>query len=122
MKKWYDEEYKFSLEVTGFLRGDHTEHLCRNGEEIGDKYICTYGCPVNEQGYGICSKMMQLLYADMQAVRSGGDLTLVGGTEANAKDYVCPDGCVCFRMTAEKTGAENFYKGKYYQEERDNGI
>lgn len=27
-----------------------------------------------------------------------------------------PDGCVCFRMTVEKTGAENFYKGKYYQE------
>lgn len=33
MKKWYDEEYKFSIEVTGFLRGDHTEHLCRNGTE-----------------------------------------------------------------------------------------
>ena len=65
--------------------------------------------------------MMQLLYGDMQAVRSGGDLTLVGGTESNVKDYVCPDGCVCFRMSAEKTGAENFYKGKYYQEE-EHGI
>ena len=86
MKKWYDEEYRFSIEVTGFLRGDHTEHLCRNGEEIGDKYTCTYGCPVNEHGYGM------------------------------VKDYVCPDGCVCFRMTVEKTGAENFYKGKYYEE------
>ena len=118
MKKWYNEEYNFTVEVTGFLRGDHTEHLCRNGEEIGDKYICTYGCPVNEQGYGICSKMMQILYGDMQAVRSGGNLTLVGGTEANVKDYVCPDGCVCFRMTVEKTGAENFYKDKYYQDEK----
>lgn len=39
MKKWYDEEYEFQIEVTGFLRGDHTEHYCRNGEEIGDKYI-----------------------------------------------------------------------------------
>lgn len=65
MKKWYDEEYRFSIEVTGFLRGDHTEHLCRNGEEIGDKYTCTYGCPVNEQGYGICSKMMQILYLEV---------------------------------------------------------
>lgn len=35
MKKWYDEEYEFQIEVTGFLRGDHTEHYCRNGEEIG---------------------------------------------------------------------------------------
>ena len=24
MKKWYDEEYEFSIEVTGFLHGDHT--------------------------------------------------------------------------------------------------
>ena len=32
MKKWYDEEYEFEIEVTGFLRGDHTEHYCRNGE------------------------------------------------------------------------------------------
>ena len=46
MKKWYDEEYAFEIEVTGFLRGDHTERYCRNGEEVGDKYTCTYGCPV----------------------------------------------------------------------------
>ena len=43
MKKWYDEEYEFTIEVTGFLHGDHTERYCRNGEEIGDKYTCTYG-------------------------------------------------------------------------------
>ena len=30
MKKWYDEEYEFTVEVTGFLHGDHTEHYCRN--------------------------------------------------------------------------------------------
>lgn len=88
MKKWYEEEYEFEITVTGFLRSDHTEHYCRNGEEIGD----------------------------MQAVRSGGNLTLVGGVEPLVKDYVCPDGCVCFRMKAEKTGNENFYKGKFYQE------
>ena len=60
--------------------------------------------------------MMQLLYGDMQAVRSGGDLTLVGGTEPFVKDYVCPEGCVCFQMRAVKTENENFYKGKFYQE------
>ena len=62
MKKWYNEEYSFEIEVTGFLRGDHTERYCRNGEEIGDKYSCTYGCPVNAQGYGICSKAMMMLF------------------------------------------------------------
>ena len=74
MKKWYDEEYEFCIEVTGFLRGDHTERYCRNGEEIGDKYTCTYGCPVNKDGYGICSKTMMMLFPLMEAVRSGGDL------------------------------------------------
>ena len=76
MKKWYNEEYEFEVEVTGFLRGDHTEHYCRNGEEIGDKYTCTYGCPVNQEGCGICSKTMMLLYPLMEAVRSGGDLEI----------------------------------------------
>ena len=46
MKKWVDEEYEFEVEVTGYLRGDKPEGLCRNGEETGDKYSCTYGCPV----------------------------------------------------------------------------
>ena len=59
MKKWFDEEYEFTVEVTGFLRGDHTERYCRNGEEVGDTYTCTYGCPVNRDGYGICSKTMR---------------------------------------------------------------
>ena len=31
MKKWYDEEYQWEIEVTGFLRSDHTERYCRNG-------------------------------------------------------------------------------------------
>ena len=35
MKKRYDKEYAFTVEVTGFLRGDKPEHDCRNGEEIG---------------------------------------------------------------------------------------
>lgn len=116
MKKWYEEEYGFTVEVIGFLRGDHTEHYCRNGEEIGDVYRCTYGCPVNEQGEGICSKTMLQLFPLMEAVRSGGDLTNVGGSSRYTKEIVCPDGCVLFRLTAEKLGGENFYKGKFWQE------
>ena len=72
MKKWFDEDYEFELEVRGFLRGDKTEGYCRNGEEIGDSYKCTYGCPTNSQGQGICSKMMMILFPLMEAVRSGG--------------------------------------------------
>ena len=102
MKKWYDEEYEFTVEVTGFLHGDHTERYCRNGEEIGDVYKCTYGCPVNADGYGICSKTMMMLYPLMEAVRSGGDLTKVGGDGENS----CVPGRMCDLQTDCKTIGE----------------
>lgn len=110
MKKWYDEEYKFTVEVTGYLRGDSPVNYCRNGEEIGDRYECTYGCPVNADGEGICSKTMTALFPLMEAVRSGGDLRNVGGDDKYTKTVVCPDGCVIFRLTATPTGNENFFK------------
>lgn len=113
MKKWYNEEYEFKIEVKGFLRGDKTEGYCRNGEEIGDKYKCSYGCPVNSEGQGICSKVMMIMFPVMEAVRSGGDLENIGGDGKYSKDIVCPDGCVIFRLIAKKTGNENFFKGKF---------
>ncbi len=115
MKKWYDEEYEFEIEVSGFLQGNKTENYCRNGEEIGDKYRCTYGCPVNDMGYGICSKAMIQLYPIMEAVRSGGDLTNLGGDSKYSKTVVCPDGCVIFRLTAKPLGNENFHKGCFWK-------
>ena len=113
MKKWLDEEYEFEVEVIGFLRGDRTEHYCRNGEEVGDKYTCTYGCPVNADGCGICSKTMLTLFPLMEAVRSGGDLEKVGGDGRYSKTIVCPDGCVIFRLIAKPLGNENFFTGKF---------
>lgn len=115
MKKWYDEEYEWEIEVIGFLRGNSTEHYCRNGEEIGDKYTCTYGCPVNADGQGICSKTMMIMFPIMEAVRSGGDLENIGVTSKYSKDIVCPDSCVMFRLTSKKLGNENFYKGKFFE-------
>ena len=114
MKKLLDEEYEFEVEVINFLHGDHTERYCRNGEEIGDKYTCTYGCPVNSQGYGICSKTMMMLYPIMEAVRSGGDLENIGGDGKYSKVIVCPDGCVMFRITAKPLDNQNPFKGKCF--------
>ena len=114
MKKWYDEEFEFTVEVTGYLRGDKPERFCRNGEEIGDRYTCTYGCPVNAQGYGICSKPMMMLYPIMESLRSGGDLRNIGGDGPYEKTIVCPDGCVLFRLRAKPLGNENFYRGKFF--------
>lgn len=113
MKKWYDEEYEWEIEVIGFRHGDCPEGYCRNGEEIGDKYTCTYGCPVNREGQGICSKVMMVMFPVMEAVRSGGDLENIGGNGKYSKDIVCPDGCVIFRLSAKKLGNENFYKGRF---------
>lgn len=41
MKKWFAEEFAFTITVTGFLQSEQTENYCRNGEEIGDRYCCT---------------------------------------------------------------------------------
>lgn len=119
MNKWFDEEYEFTITVGGFLRGNKTEHYCRNGEEIGDEYKCTYGCPVNKDGYGICSKTMMMLYPVMEAIRSGGDLVRIGGGSRYEKDIVCPDGCVLFHLKAEKKSNGNFFIGKHYLNEEE---
>ena len=110
MKKWYNEEYEFEIEVTGFIHSNHTEQFCRNGEELGDKYTCTYGCPVNTDGQGICSKVMMIMFPVMEAVRSGGDLKNLGGNGKYSKEIVCPDGCIIFKLTAKNLGNENFFR------------
>lgn len=117
MKKWYDEEYEWTIKVSGFLNSDRTEGYCRNGEEVGDTYHCTYGCPVNKDGHGICSKVMLLMFPIMEAVRSGGNLENIGGSAEYSKELVCPDGCVIFSINAKKTGNENFFKGKFYKQQ-----
>ena len=99
--------------------GEHPEGYCRNGEEIGDRYTCTYGCPVNQAGQGICSKVMGTLFPLMEAVRSGGDLRNVGGSGKYTKDVVCPDGCVIFRLTATPTGEANFFRGGFLSGSQD---
>lgn len=115
MKKWYDEEYVWEIEVIGFNKdNEETERFCRNGEEIGDKYTCTYGCPVNSQGLGICSKVMMMMYPIMEAVRSGGNLENIGGDSKFSKVIMCPDGCVLFRLTAKPLGNKNFFQGKFF--------
>jgi uncharacterized repeat protein (TIGR04076 family) len=110
MKKWYDEEFEWEIKVIRFLHGNDTVGYCRNGEEIGDTYITTYGCPVNKNGQGICSKVISIMFPIMEAVRAGGDLRNIGGSDTYTKDVVCPDGCVVFRMTAKRTNENNFFK------------
>ncbi len=68
---------------------------------------------MNQEGCGICSKTM-MLYPLMEAVRSSGDLRNVGGSDKHVKDIACPDGCVMFRLTARRIGAENHFISKTF--------
>lgn len=116
MNKWYDEEYGFTIEVTAVSHDNSTVNHCRNGEEVGDVYKCTYDCPVNAQGRGICQKSMAVLFPVMEAVRSGGDLRNLGGDSSLSKELLCPDGVVKYRLTAQRLGGENFHTGCFYKE------
>lgn len=124
MHKWYDEEYSFTIEVISVSHNNQTENHCRNGDEAGDVYRCTYDCPVNQHGRGFCQKSMPLLFPMLETVRGGGDLRKIGGfspfdnnkASRFCKEFICPDGVVTYRLTAEKTGNENFHTGGFYKE------
>ena len=79
-------------------------------------YARGYGCPVNAQGEGICSKAMMMLYPLMEAVRGGGDLRNFGGEGRYEQTVVCPDGCVLFKLTAKPLGNANFHTGGFWKE------
>jgi len=99
MKKWYREDYGFRIVVLS-VGADGKPENYRNGHEIGDTFICEYGCPD-----GFCSKSMLKLFPLMEAVRSGGDLSnLLSGASKHSGKFTCPDGVVTFQLEAkEKT-------------------
>lgn len=96
MKKWYDEEWEFTIEVTSVGK-DNRPLNCRMGYEPGDVFRCRYGCPED-----FCSKSMLKVFPIFEAVRSGGDLRNLGGAEKHEMEIVCPDGVVKFRISARR--------------------
>lgn len=124
MNKWYDEEYEFTVEVVAVSHDGKTEGHCRNGDEVGDVYRCTYDCPVNQKGRGFCQKSMLFLFPMLETVRGGGDLRRIGGfspignviDDPLCKEFVCPDGVVTYRLTAKKLGGGNFHTGGFYKD------
>ncbi len=124
MDKWYEEEWSFTVEVIAVSHDNKTHGHCRNGDEVGDVYRCAYDCPVNQNGRGFCQKSMLILFPMLETVRGGGDLRLIGGfspvgntpDSPLCKEFVCPDGVVTFRLTAERLNGENFHTGGFYKE------
>lgn len=124
MNKWYNEEWAFTIEVIAVSHDNRTENHCRNGDETGDVYCCTYDCPVNQNGRGFCQKSLLYLFPMLETVRGGGDLRKIGGysplgnviDDPLCKEFVCPDGVVTYRLTAEKLCGENYHTGGFYKE------
>lgn len=97
MKKWYKEDWLFTVEVLSVgKRNAPTE--CRMGLEPGDIFECSYDCPA-----GFCSKSILKVFPILEAVRSGGDLRNLGGSRPNEMVILCPDGVVTYRITARQT-------------------
>ena len=85
MKKWYDEEYEFQVEVTGFLRGDHTGAHCRNGRGRSETaYLYLLAARSIRTGRDHSGRTAFPL---AEAV-SGGDLENVGGSGPLLQDIV----------------------------------
>lgn len=59
---------------------------------------------------------MLVLFPMMEAVRSGGDLRNLGGSDKYTKEFICPDGVVKYKLTATKKDNENFHTGEFYEE------
>ncbi|MEN6355523.1 MAG: TIGR04076 family protein [Armatimonadota bacterium] len=96
MRKWYKEDWKFTITVLK-VGDDNRAERCRLGFEPGDAFTSTYECPAH-----FCPKSMMIAYPLMTAVRSGGDLRELGGKTADSIDFPCPDGVVHFRLDTEK--------------------
>jgi len=107
MKKFIEEDYSFTITVVDGVRNKNGAIDCRNGHEVGDTYVCEYGCPG-----GFCSKSMLKLFPLLEAVRAGGDLgNLVANAERHKCVFTCADGCVKFTLEAieknrEREGAQ----------------
>ena len=78
-------------------------------------YHCTYGCPVNADGCGICSKTMLLLYPLMDAVRSGGDLRYLGGDGKYSKTDGLSGWLCDFPPDGRTAGKPEFLSAGFYR-------
>ena len=97
MKKFTQEDVSFTISVVDGKKNKSGVIDCRNGHEIGDTYICEYGCPKD-----LCQKSMLKVFPVMEAVRAGGDLRSLGGESENTIRFYCPDGVVTFQLEAKR--------------------
>ena len=100
LKKWYQEDCRFKIEVVRVGKKNSAEE-CRLGLEPGDTFECTYETPA-----GFCPTSFVKIFPAMEVVRCNGDLRNLGGDDPCGITFVCPDGVVLFRLTGEQTSEE----------------
>ena len=96
MKHWYDEEWRFTLEVLQVGKQNRAEE-CRLGLEPGDSFACTYGTPAR-----FCPTAFIKIFPAMEVLRCGGDLRNLGSDRPSEISFLCPDGVVTFRLSGEQ--------------------
>ena len=95
MKKWYAEDWSFKIEILRVGK-ENLATECRLGLEPGDTFECTYETPA-----GFCPTSFIKIFPGMEVIRCGGDLRYLGGKGSGEMTFLCPDGAVLFRVTAE---------------------
>jgi uncharacterized repeat protein (TIGR04076 family) len=98
MKKWYAEDWRFTIEVLQVGQANEPKN-CRLGFEVGDIFNCEYDCPA-----GFCPTTMIKLFTVLEVVRAGGDLRDLGGSAPAETNLICPDGVVTFNITGSRAG------------------
>lgn len=95
MKRWYQEDCLFQIEVIRVGKQNKAEE-CRLGLEPGDTFTCAYETPA-----GFCPTSFVKIFPSMEVVRCGGDLRNLGGKDPYEITFLCPDGVVLFKITGE---------------------
>lgn len=96
MKRWYPEDWRFTIEVVRVGKENRAEE-CRLGLEVGDTFACEYDTPA-----GFCPTAFIKLFPAMEAIRCEGDLRCLGGSGPAETLCMCPDGVVMFRLRGER--------------------
>ena len=95
MKKWYQEDWRFKIEVLRVGKDNRAEE-CRLGFEPGDTFECAYETPA-----GFCPTSFIKIFPAMEVIRCNGDVRNLGGSGSCETTFVCPDGVVLLKLTGE---------------------
>lgn len=86
-EKW-KEPTTFEVEVV-------EAKYCRAGHNQGEKFTFAWNTPE-----GLCGEAFVGMYPVLCALRTGGDMRLLGSEEKHTRVYTCPSRVVKFRITA----------------------